>query len=168
MTHPRGRIVGTAGLVATICVAGCIALSPTPSLPQPIGSAFRDSDEVILYSLAPDTETAGKESFHGFAVHGKTVIQDTSTRKKLFNAFAKGVEDHDGSVAACFIPHHGLRVRSGGKTTDLVICFMCAQVYVYDSESSTKHESILISKSPRGAFDEVLKAGNVPVDKGAE
>lgn len=167
MARSRGWIVGTTGLGAAICVAGCIVLSPMQSLPQPIGSAFRDADDVILYSLAPEAHTGDGETFHGFTVRGKTVVKDSATRKTLFHAFAKGVDDHDGSVAACFIPHHGLRVRSGGKTTDLVICFLCAQVYVYAGESATKHESILISKSPRAAFDKVLRDANVPVDEPA-
>lgn len=166
MTHSRGWIIGLAGFLGTIGVVGCIALSPTSSLPAPVANAFRDPDEVVLYSLSPESKDTGAETFHGFAIRGKTEVKEAATRKKLFTAFAKGVEDHDGSAAACFIPHHGLRVRSGKQTIDLVICFKCAQVRIYDGANATKPEGILISNSPRAAFNEVLKTAKVPYDSG--
>lgn len=168
MSHSRGWIVGAAAVTATFLVVGCIALSPMRSLPAPIVDAFANPDEVTLYSLTTEWAGGSLEQFHGFAVLGKTEVKDAATRRKLFTAFANGIEDHDGSVAACFIPHHGLRVRTGKQTLDLVICFLCAQVRLYDSPTATKNENILISKSPRTAFNEVLRAAGVPLDKAAE
>jgi hypothetical protein len=163
----RTWIVALAGLAGLVGVAGCIALSPNSSLPAPVGSAFRDPDEVILYSLAPEPLTSsGAELFHGFAVRGKTEVKDDAIRKKLFKAFVRGTQDHDGSVAVCFIPHHGLRIRNGKQTTDLVICFLCAQARIYDGANANKYEDVLISKSPRPAFNEVLKAAKLPFDAG--
>jgi len=158
------------GWVVTVAVgalvAGCFALG-SRSLPDPVNRALhhRSARTVTLYSLEPRSTNANAKIFHGHTILGETTIDDAAARKKLFAAFRKGVADHDGSVAACFLPHHGLRIESDRGTLDLVICFECAQVKVY--ENGVPSEALLISTSPRAAFDELLEAADVPLSKGA-
>ncbi|MFO0800635.1 MAG: hypothetical protein U0804_24490 [Gemmataceae bacterium] len=156
--------------------AGCSAAMPYRSpVPAPVEGAFEKADEVTLYSLDPDSaygrvpEGAAKDAevFHKSVVLGKTAVTSAAVRTSLFDAFRAGVNDHDGSVAACFIPRHGLRVRTGDKTVDLVICFECAQVAVYENGKAVG-QNVLISRSPRGAFNKALKDAGVPLAKGSE
>jgi hypothetical protein len=90
---------------------------------------------------------------------GRTRIDDAVIRKQLNDAFVEGVRNHDGTIARCFTPRHGIRVTNGNTITDFVICFACKQVVVFRDDKV--NESFLISKSPQATFDEVLKRANV-------
>ena len=161
------------GLLAlgAVFVAGCLLLPANGKIPRPVAEALDAPDAFVLFSLEPTpiavAGVQGKppaDTFHGHTVLGKTEIKDAVTRRRLVGAFNGGVGDHDGSVAACFIPHHGMRVLKGKHSVDLVICFKCAQVYVYvDGE---KTESILISTSPRPVVNEVLERARVSLFDG--
>jgi len=165
-------LLGLLALGASAFVAGCLLLPADGKIPRPVVEAFDNPDSFILYSLEPARPVVGgeeakpdAETFHGHTVLGRTEVKDAVTRRKLAAAFSRGVSDHDGSVAACFIPHHGIRVRKGKSVVDLVVCFKCAQVYVYVNGEQT--ETILISTSPRAAFNEVLERARVPLSDGA-
>lgn len=149
--------------------AGCLSMAES-KLPNPVAEALAAPDEFILYSLEPGkpgvADGADAKTFHGHTLLGQTEVKDAKTQKKLVDALNRGVSDHDGSVAACFIPHHGLRVRKGKHVVDLVVCFKCAQVNVYENDK--KGEGVLISTTPRATFNEVLKQAKVPLSKDAE
>lgn len=171
-------------LASTICigVSGCTpSEEPTPAkapvtpaapahvenspLPDTVEAALATGTDFELFSLSPDDQTNRDESdgFHGWEVLGSTPILDQSTRAKLLTAFRAGVEENDGSVAGCFDPRHGIRVKHNDKTFDFVICFTCYSVACYlDGE---RQKAILITDSPRGVFDGVLKAAKVPLPK---
>jgi hypothetical protein len=138
------------------------ASSPLPTAAE---DALSTGTDFVLFSLDPEEQENRDESqgFHGWKVLGSTPIQNQGTRTKLLTAFRAGVEENDGSVAGCFDPRHGIRVRHDGKTLDFVICFTCYSVARYvDGE---RQEAILITDSPRGVFDDVLKTANVPLPK---
>lgn len=106
------------------------------------------------------------DTLHGWQVLGKTKITDSAARRSVHEALQRGIKNHDGSVAACFDPHHALRFKKEGKTVEWIICFMCNQIYVY--EDGKQKETILISASPRPVLNEVLSRANVPLHKSAE
>lgn len=168
------RFTWWVGVPVVAAVAGLVVgcLSSGQPFPPPVGAALDQPDVVFLYSLEPapmtplPTDKPAAETFHGNTVLGKVEITDAATRKKLFAAIRKGVDDHDGSVAACFIPHHGLRVISRKRVIDMVICFQCAQVKSYEADA--EGETFLISTSPRATVNEILRAANVPLSSGAE
>ncbi len=169
---PRFTIaLGTLTLALTTLAVGCL-LPGSNKTPRPVAVVLDDPDSFILYSLEPDPlggTGEGKpaaDSFHGHTILGQTEVKDMLTRRKLGTAFKRGVADHDGSVAACFIPHHGIRARKGDQTVDLVICFKCAQVQVHINGQPA--ESILISTSPRDTFNDVLRRSRVKLSKDAE
>ncbi len=158
-------------------VAGCLLLPESSKIPRPVMDALDGPDKTApnqysftLYSLEPapmgipsPTPNPPTETFHGHTILGKAEITDAVTRRKLVAAFNHGVSDHDGSVAACFIPHHGIRVQKLKDTVDLVICFKCAQVKVYINNQES--ETILISESPRPLFNEMLDRAHIPISK---
>ena len=172
--------IGIPMLAAAALIGGCLATSGR-SLPEPVENAFHEvlsSDPghsvtnwtIKLYSLEPgvygDADVPDAKTFHGHKILGETRIEDTTTRKRIYSAFRRGVNDHDGSVAACFTPHHGLQLQTGKSFLDMVICFKCAQVKVW--KNGRPEEPILISTSPRATFNEILRAAKVPLSKDAE
>lgn len=167
------RFAAAALLAAAV---GCSVSAPlrTP-IPAPVEAAFAKADEVTLLSLDPNSaygripEGTPKdaEQFHKSVVLGKTVVADPAVQKTLFEALRKGVNEHDGSVAGCFIPRHGLRIKTGDRTVDLVICFECMQVAVYENDKSVG-QNLLISRSPSEAFNKALRDAKVPLPKGSE
>jgi hypothetical protein len=131
-------------------------------IPDDLRATLEKADQFELLSLSPDRpQEKPKDAFHGWKILGKTTVKDAETRKKLIAAFKKGVEDNKGTAAACFNPRHGIRVTQDGKTADFVICFECFRVQVFVGDKSEK--GFLITDSPTGAFDGVLKEAKVPL-----
>jgi hypothetical protein len=122
-----------------------------------------DKAEVIeLLSLDP-AEGKEKEGFHGYKVLGSVKLEKKADREKLLKAFYKGIDDSDGTVAACFIPRHGLRAKVDGKLIEIVICFQCLSMRVY---VEGKPSSALTTGSPAAVFNEILKEHKVALPKG--
>jgi hypothetical protein len=117
---------------------------------------------IELLSLDPK-EAKEKEGFHGYKVLGSVKLEKKADREKLLKAFYKGIDDSDGSVAACFIPRHGLRAKVDGKTVEIVICFQCLSMKVY---VDGKPGSALTTGSPAATFNDILKEKKVPLPPG--
>ena len=64
-------------------------------------------------------------------------------------------------VAMCFNPRHGIHVVRGETVHDLVICFECLQVEVFENGQPAK--GFLVSDSPQSVFEDALRAANVPL-----
>ena len=138
------------------------------SLPKKAAKALEESASFKVYSLDPDRLAleSDEKGLHGFRVLGQTTVKDMNSRKKMIAALNTGVAKHDGSVADCFNPRHGIKVAIDGETHEFVICFECHQVQWYIDGNETK--GFLISKSPQPTFDKILKAANVPLPKKAK
>jgi hypothetical protein len=130
-------------------------------------------DRVTLYSIRGDAFRFTRkkhpgEEFRGFPVLGRNEINDERKCRALAAALKQGINSAPGDVYACFWPRHALRVTSGGRTIDFLICFECEWVYVYD-ESSEKR--LHVSKGSQPIFDQsLLDAGlklakDVPPDR---
>lgn len=100
-----------------------------------------------------------REDFHGFSVIGKTTVSGYLSRRNLIAAVKQGIADSDGSVAACFIPRHGLRAVADGKTVDLVICYECHSIRVYINDEQAG--GVLTAATSRTALDKTLTAAGV-------
>lgn len=149
------------GLTAlTLLLASCAL---TGRMPADVSWSMSSADEVMLFSLQPnpvgDATDLSADRFHGHKVLGSVRVSGAD-RVRLLTALRTGVADHDGSGAMCFIPHHGIRLKSGERTTDLVICFQCYQVKVYEDGGES---SFRVSRSPRDTFNEILDKAKVPV-----
>ncbi len=51
-------------------------------------------------------------------------------RKAISDLDAAG-QHWGGDVVMCFNPRHGVRIRSGDTTHDLIICYECSQVMIF-------------------------------------
>lgn len=100
--------------------------------------------------------------FHGFPILGKIVLKDSATRKHVLESLYQGVGEmtNDDDVAACFLPRHGIRTTRNGQSVDLVICFGCKQIHIYNAGKKT---GTYVSRSPQETFNQVLRASNIPI-----
>jgi hypothetical protein len=105
-------------------------------------------------------------SFHRWTVLGSIVISDAPTRKQLNAALKFGTEKGRVFPAGCFNPRHGIRASLGGKTFDLVICFECSGIMIFDGDQSIG--SFLVSPLAQPEFDRILRAKEIPLPKKAE
>lgn len=128
-------------------------------LPEAALAILDKAEQLEVWSLDP-VERGAKDDFHGWKVLGKTSVKNADTGKPLMSALKKGIADSDGIAAACFNPRHGVRAIVDGKTVDLVICFECFSLQVFEGD---KKHSVLTTRSPQASFDQVLRDAKVPL-----
>ena|ERR1700722_1663745 len=156
----------TLGLAVLLLPAACAGQEKKNVIPDNVKTILENATEYEVYSLDSDPGEGDKDGFHRWKVLGKTTVTNEKKRTTLLEALSKGVADNKGEAAKCFIPRHGLRATHDGKTVDLVICFQCMQVYVYDDpKSDKKTKTFLTTGSPEEAFDKVLKDAGVTLAK---
>jgi hypothetical protein len=150
--------------LAAVIVAGLAGRSTGGEIPAAVKAALAKADSWDLYSLDPEQrKDPPKVAFHDWRVLGKTTVTDADTRQRLLAALEKGARENDGTVAGCFNPRHGIRVKSGDKTIDLVICFECYSAAIYAGDEKTG--SFLTTRSPQPELNKVLTAAKVPLPK---
>ena len=174
--------LGHIAVFAASIMAGCRSRSPDPSfqlaaewngalhsaIPESIRTALLDVADIELYSLDPKhrDELQAKE-FERRKVIGNTVISDAETRKRLLAALNKGVAEAIGSKgpagAACFDPRHAIRVKQGGKSIYILICFECGHVYTYVDDKLDRTLYFPISETPLVTFNSVLRYRGLPL-----
>lgn len=150
------RIVTIAAVV--VAAAGGAWVWSRARLPRAVTAALECADAYELLSLNP---TLSEDEFYNHRVLGRMNVADPATRATLTQALSDGARESDGSIMACFNPRHGIRATRGGRVTELVICFECKQVRVY--QNGRRVSSFLTSPSPQRVFDEVLRAARVPL-----
>jgi hypothetical protein len=130
-------------------------------LPDDAKAILEGADTFEVYSLDPKRSVEKpKDHFHGWKVLGKTALKDRKERAKLLGALQKGIKESDGSAALCFNPRHGIRAVKGDKSVDLVICYECLSMQVWQGD---KAGSVLTTRSPEKAFNRLLAAAKVPL-----
>ena len=116
-----------------------------------------------MLSLEPaEGPTSEAGNFWDWHVLGSVMVH-SSDRDELILALDRGIAENQGWVAECFIPRHGIRAIRGSFSVELVLCFQCAQVYIYTN--GTWSECVLVTGSPQPMFDTVLAAAQVPLAK---
>ncbi|HVS36600.1 MAG TPA: hypothetical protein VMS17_13640, partial [Gemmataceae bacterium] len=132
-------------------------------LPKEVQAVLEQADQLDVYSLQPPNppkeKPQVKDVFHEYKVLGKTTIKDAAVRKKLVEEIEKGVANGFGA-AGCFNPRHGLRATHDGKTVDLVICFECTSIEIFNG---TAQSFVWTGRGPQELFDKVLKDADVPL-----
>jgi hypothetical protein len=121
--------------VGVIVLAGAPAVSADEKnkLPDEVVAALEKAQKIEVYSLTGDRADKGADAWHGYGSLGKTTLKQGDDVKKLIDAVKKGVAD-GGPGARCFIPRHGISVTHDGKTYDLIICFECSWIYVFEGD----------------------------------
>lgn len=159
-----GKARWLATIVGGIAICGS-AVARDNEIPKEVREILDKATEFELYSIDPARLTEKKdekELFHGWKILGKTALKGDAV-KTVRKAVEKGVNDSDGSVAACFNPRHGIRLVHEQKTYDIVICYECLSANVYRGEE--KIGSFLTAHAPAKVLNKVLTDAKVTLAK---
>lgn len=126
-----------------------LRLNPDPRLAKDAG--------VVDYRYTADEEFAG-----GFKIVGRTILADRSAIGRLSAALEAGLAGSDGTSADCFSPRHALRFTSHGKIYLAVVCFECQQACLFEKDAITNGTTLLISRAPLAAFEEIFSGHGLP------
>src|SRR5262245_3590721 len=146
----KPTLLSLLALLASLVVAGGVFAEEKEGLPAVARDILARVKQFELYSLEPESEKPGAAGrLHGWKVLGKTTVKDAKARKGLIEALTKGVGK--GEPKKCFEPRHAIRATHGGKTVDLVICFACSWVRVY--EGNKRIATVTVAQEIEPAFD---------------
>ncbi|MCX6848442.1 MAG: hypothetical protein NTY98_05945 [Verrucomicrobia bacterium] len=150
---------------------------------------FLTATEVELYSVNPERMDYGEDphapdapepkrmktpfgDFHDYPVLGIckiTAAAELEAVRKAVKALDAAGRQWSGGIVMCFNPRHGLRVRSGGRTCDLLICYECSAAHIYRDDAE---DGILFFSLPQGTpspspedLNSLLKAHAVALPK---
>jgi hypothetical protein len=137
--------------------AGPLVVDFGDELAQEHRDVLFQAAELELVALNPDWPTkeslADPATLHGYTVRGRATIKDRAQRLELLKALGDGAKENNGMVAACFNPRHAIIATHGGKTCELIICFECLTLQVWDG--TDKVEGVDLSETPRTTFDRI-------------
>jgi hypothetical protein len=93
--------------------------------------AFEGANKVVLYSISPEEEDPSKRNFHGHPIVGKAMLRPEEATA-AFAEIQHSLHEWNVGGGLCFNPHHGLSWRSGTHRYDLVICYLCGVLDIYE------------------------------------
>lgn len=155
--------------VLALLISGSILLARWDSARRLRAALSLDAQRVlaagepfILYSLdyAEPTNPETGPDFHGYRIVGQTQVTNARTRADLLGALYGGIGK--GDPQACFMPRHGIRAGHGKQTVDLLICFECDRIEIYD-EFGDLGASVQASAQP--VLDRVLTDAHVSLKR---
>lgn len=140
-----------------------IVFAPSPKyLPPDLRHFLESADEFTLYSIRPEFERDGTNTFFQYPILGQIKIGKTVERTNLVTALNDGIAG--GCIPAdCFDPRHGIRVVQNGVAVDFLICFECGEIQVFSSQGT--NWSFPVCHTPIAAFNDALKKAGVPLPK---
>jgi hypothetical protein len=94
------------------------------------------ADRIDLFRLNPKELPEGnkeaKKEFHGYEVLSELRVEANDQRNTAAAFLGKTLHWNELRKALCFNPRHGLRVLSGKRTLDFLICFQCNRVDIFE------------------------------------
>ncbi|HEU4754225.1 MAG TPA: hypothetical protein VFU47_14035 [Armatimonadota bacterium] len=129
-------------------------------LPASFREVVDNADRVVVYALG---WVRGKRqtTFHGYRVRGRALIQSRREIVNLARVMHDSIATPVGPMA-CYAPHHALSFVRGEKRVDLLVCFLCVQMY---AQMGGEYVWCNIDRSALPALNAALRqAGIVPYE----
>jgi hypothetical protein len=134
-----------------------------PRLPADVFRALDTPTEITLYSTNPDSRVfhwSFSRWFHGYRIIGKVSVLDPIQRRQVAAVVRRAAQTYIGDTKCVFSPRHAVRLSSGNKTYDFLICFQCLQMEVYSGDELVNKLSI--GGSP-DALNRILHAARIRI-----
>jgi hypothetical protein len=132
-------------------------MNQVANIPRGAWEALRKPEKMTLLSIDADGFSTNRK------ILGETPVSSPSDRQIVYSTLrhAAASRVHWGGWPMCFNPRHEVRVTSGTRTYEFVVCFECDQIGVLRDVRPVG--AVLIDGS-RNALDDILRAANIPVD----
>jgi hypothetical protein len=96
------------------------------------------ANQIELFRLdpnrLPDGKKDGKKEFHGFEILSAIRVETERQCNEATAFLGKTLHWNELRMALCFDPRHGMRVISGKRTLDFLICFACSRVQIFEGK----------------------------------
>lgn len=116
---------------------------PNPSSIKSL-TLFSLSPQMVMKngSVVKSGEADPKEgSFHGWKIIGSKTLKGREAFSRVVNSVNKSLDHPPDDDYMCFEPRHGIRVKDRkNRLVDLVICFECYSVEIYQPSGRSKHK----------------------------
>ncbi len=154
----RGLVISTF-VLAAVAVPSPAAPKPgdgLKKLPEPVRTALEKAEVLELLSVQPE-KAEGKvdDAVGGYAVRKKAKLKAGDTREITLILLDEGLAEGT-ALAKCFTPRHAIRVVHDKKTYELLICFECSQVHLFE-DGTRVGEALPISKSPEDTYTRTIR-----------
>ena len=105
----------------------------------------------------PD-DVRGKPTFHGYPILGSVAVKSKQAGQQILESVFAHVDPD--LATGCFDPQHGVEVKlADGRSIDLVICYHCFQMEIFDE--SGDHTYVGVGTASEPLLSEQLKTGGV-------
>lgn len=100
---------------------------------------------------------AGLEAFHGYPIRARfdlAAADHAALRAALLTSVDGGARIEGDGRPACFLPHHALHVVVAAGAFDLLVCFECVQLEIWDGTGELAN--LVIDRSAQATFERML------------
>ncbi len=125
-------------------------------LPEAFRTALDKAEVLQLMSLVPE-KAEGKvdDAVGGYEVRKIAKLKKGDDRAIALILLDEGLREADG-IAKCFNPRHAIRVVHEKKTYELLICFECSQVHLFE-DGKRVGDTLPISTSPQETYNRTIR-----------
>jgi hypothetical protein len=145
-----------------LVAAPALAAGGCGSLPAKVTEVLGHADQFEILAIepygGPPNTAAGQTVFHSYPVLGRAVVTDPAVRERIVSIIDGGVST-TATQSKCFNPRHAVHAVRGGQTVDMLICYECSSIEVYDGGDAT----ILATNNVQAELDKEFAALGVKV-----
>ena len=158
------KSIACAALVLFLMASpACAQDAAPPELPKELSAALDAAQDVTLYSLQPQ----GGPDLPGWDFHGQHILGRTELHKDeakgaiaaLKDAVMRGVAHATFEITP--VPRQALRLVSGGHTYDILICYECRQLELFDNDHPMEFNGLIRGKPD--ALNALLAEAGIPL-----
>jgi len=129
--------------------------------------AMAKPTKVILFSLNPNRLSDGGALtdgmvFHGYHELGEAALDEVQTGKALAAVMPSITGWEDRGDRCMFEPRHALRIVGQGHTYDILLCYHCGDLAVFDGANEVAYRPLL---GKGDVLNDLLKETKVPAVK---
>ena len=156
-------------VIATLALLGC-GSAPENRLPAEARVMLERATRIEILALDPVPAQMRSpppaETWHDFGVLGRATLSDAAECAELAQLILRGIRESDGTVAACFDPRHGLRVEEQGKVLELLICYECLSMQVFEGSIAPggKPAWLLTSSTPEPGVTRIYERAGLRIE----
>jgi hypothetical protein len=151
--------------ILALLLSGLITRSEAarPVLPAEVSRALDHPTAVTVYAVNPDWRAFHwwfSRWFHSYRIIGQVVVADPMLQRQVALTVKQAAGTCGGEFKCIYSPRHAVRLTSGSKTYDFLICFGCAGMEVYSGDKTIA--SLNNGGSP-DALNRILHAARIRV-----